>query len=266
VIKTNKNIFIRVWENHKKGILLLFLMILSLFFAAKSRYCRYSKQQIIQRYYAFFSFPVKKIKRLYKAEELNRKLVKEIIELSTRYQSISYIEKENSRLRALLKLKEHLPFKVLCAEVTGMQLSGIPEFVVLNKGTEENIKKDAAVVVQSGVVGRIAESHTGWSRCELLTSRTARISAMILRSRVKGIVQWEHGDVFCMKGVLKRSSVEIGDVVVTSGVSTIYPAGLFIGRVFKVTPAQDDMFKDVYLNSGVNFQTLEQVFIITTGK
>jgi len=218
----------------------------------------------LARYYGgVISSPVRRVKRMIRAEKQAEDLQYLVCLLAARQQQYAAMAYENNRLRSMLKLHEIQPFSLRAAEITSADMTAIPGSVCIGLGSDEGCGPDMAVIVPAGVAGRITASGKQCSSCQLLTDPEARISARVLRTGVKGIVRWERGDVFRLSGVLARADVTAGDVVVTSGQSNVYPGGLLIGQVVSAHTRPDAMFRDVLLRSAVNFQSLAQVFVIT---
>ncbi|MCG8608528.1 rod shape-determining protein MreC, partial [bacterium] len=88
------------------------------------------------------------------------------------------------------------------------------------------------------------------------------VSAKIQRSRVTGIITWSEGNQVVLAEVPKRSDVKVGDSVISSGFSTIFPEGLEIGRVSEIDEDTDGMFMRILVQPAVDFASLEEVFII----
>jgi len=267
VKRNRKKLIYNLWNNHRSGIVLFLFIIFSLIFILLNKTkCFIYLRGAASRYTAVFEYSAFRINRLFSSEKENRRLVLKLTELAALNQQYIFFSEENKRLRSLLKLKEHLPYNVIAADVTEMDMSGIPGYADINTGSNSGCVEDEAIIVPQGVVGRIVESGHDWSRVQLLTNPEARISARVMKTGDRGIVRWIHGDVFKMEGVLYRSSVKFGDIVVTSGVSSIFPGGLLIGRVSRVIQDQGAMFKNVFLRSSVNFQNLGIVFVVLNEK
>jgi len=169
---------------------------------------------------------------------------------------------ENRRLRRLLGFKERNTFDLIPADVIGMGTAGIPGAVHLNVGWEEGCRKNMVLMTDRGVVGKLLSVTQSRSVGQLLSDPNFRISAKVQRSRVLGIVRWLYGNVYLLEGVSQRSDVRLGDLVVTSGYSQIYPSGLAIGRVFEVSPGEKGLFQRVYLRTEVDLGALEELLIL----
>lgn len=202
------------------------------------------------------------IPRLLEARRENQRLIMKVGELSLREDQYREALLENRRLRKLLGFKKQGDFDFIPAEVVGIKTIGIPGLVYLNVGWEDGCKKNMVLMTDKGVVGKIVSVSKSTSVGELLTDPNFRISAKVERSRVLGIVRWLYGNVCTLEGVPRGSDVKIGDLIITSGYSQIYPPGLVIGRVFKVSQKNRDLFQNILLRTEVDFGTLEELLVL----
>jgi rod shape-determining protein MreC len=174
---------------------------------------------------------------------------------------------EAARLREVLELKRILPLETVVAEVTSRD--GMPWFrtLVLNKGTEDGVTLDSAVLSQTGVVGRVIAVGARAAKVQILLDRDAGAGVLIERTRVTGVLagQVSFADAgttdLVMKYVSSLADVVVGDVVVTSGLDRLFPKGLVVGRVRSVLPASG-LFKDILVSPSAQFDRLEEVLVV----
>jgi rod shape-determining protein MreC len=169
---------------------------------------------------------------------------------------------ENIRLRKLLEFKERSTFQLVTAEVTGFNPHLIFNGLILNEGRKRNIKKRDAVLTAEGLVGQIVRVDNNNSICQILLDRNSRISAQIQRNRELGVIAWDGGVNLKLLYVAKTIDVLTGDVVFTSGYSKIFPGNIKIGVVIDVSKANEGLFQDIVVQPAVNFNRLEEVFIV----
>ena len=169
---------------------------------------------------------------------------------------------ENARLRELLEFKSNSELTLIPAKVIGEWSNGFLNSVVLAAGTSDGLQRNMPVVTAQGLVGKIFSTANGYSVSQLLLDRNFRVSAKVQRSRVTGIVKWQGGTQVILAEVPTRSDVKVGDVVITSGFSTIFPEGLEIGRVTDCSEDKKEMFMTIQLTPAVDFSRLEEVFIV----
>ncbi len=169
---------------------------------------------------------------------------------------------ENQRLRDLLGFKAKSELQLVPAKLIGKQENGFINSIFLDAGSRDGLKKNMAVVTAQGLVGKIFRIGEQNATAQLLLDRNFRVSAMVQRSRVTGVVRWLGSNQVVLAEVPKRSDIRIGDKVVTSGLSTIFPGGLDIGVITQTDESRPGMLMDVLLYPTVDFSKLEEVFVV----
>jgi rod shape-determining protein MreC len=169
---------------------------------------------------------------------------------------------ENQRLRQMLAFKSESQLDLTPAKVIGIGGNEFIHSVILSVGSVDGVRKNMPVVTAQGLVGKIYSEGSNYATAQLLLDRNSKVSAMIQRSRVTGIINWYGGNQLILVGVPKRSDVKVGDAVVTSGYSSIFPGGLKIGLVTRITEEVQDMFMKIIVKPVVDFTKLEEVFVI----
>jgi rod shape-determining protein MreC len=114
-----------------------------------------------------------------------------------------------------------------------------------------------------GVVGKIIETNVTQSIIETALSPGLKISALDQRSRVNGIIEYSNLSNLRFKYAFAESDIQAGDTIITSGLGGIFPRGLNIGTVIKKQPDPTRFFQYVEVKPSVNFNTLDEIFILT---
>ena len=177
--------------------------------------------------------------------------------------------REAQRLRELLQLREVLPLQTLVAEVIARD--GVPWFrtVTLNKGARQGIVLNAPVISPNGVVGRVIRLGPEAAVVQLLLDQESGIGVRIERSRVTGVVAGQVDSAGQLTGDLQMKYVPMladvveGDLVITSGLDRIYPAGLVVGRVRQVKLGTG-VSKEILVAPSARFDRLEEVLVVRT--
>lgn len=170
---------------------------------------------------------------------------------------------ENERLRALLEFKERSPFELVSADVVGKTLDLMRNTITVNVGENDGVKPTMPLISDAGLVGRVIEASSRYAVGQLMVNRDFRASAKIQRSRVVGIIAWTGGEHIELRNVPKTQDVAVGDVVVTSEYSNVFPRDIKIGVVSSVTQHEGGLFKRIQIIPSVDFALLEHVFVIT---
>lgn len=192
----------------------------------------------------------------------NRILREQNVTLSEELIRLREAKMENIRLRQLLDLKERSPFTYVSATVVGKTLNLLQNTITIDVGQNDGIRPNMPIVTDEGLVGRVISTSPRYGIGQILWNKDFRASAKVERDRVDGILQWEGGEHLSLKNVAKTLDVQVGDVVITSEYSSIYPRGIKIGVVTKTSQAPGALFQTVEITPSVDFSRLEQVFII----
>lgn len=168
----------------------------------------------------------------------------------------------NDRLRDLLHFKKKIHGGVVAAEVIARDTSAWFKAVIIDKGEKDTIKKGMAVVVSEGIVGQVVDVSTDYSKVLLMIDHNSSIDAMVRRTRARGVVLGESARRCQFNYVLRKNDVEVGDIVISSGLDGVYPKGLVVGNVVSVVKRSYGIFQEVTLMPGVDFEKLEEVLVI----
>ncbi len=120
-----------------------------------------------------------------------------------------------------------------------------------------------AVISTAGVVGKLITVSPDASRVLLINDHNSAVDAFDQRSRARGIIAGVVEDGLIMKYVDRTEDVKAGDVVITSGMDGIFPRGLLVGEVVKVSQEGPGLFLNVQVKPAVDFRKLEQVLVLT---
>ena len=194
----------------------------------------------------------------------NRVLREQNLRLSLELMKLREARLENRRLRSLLQFRAEAEGvgSYLAAKVIARDPDRIPNTILIDVGRSDGVEKRMPVVTADGLVGRVLEAQRWTSVVVLLLDQNCRVSAVVQREgRIQGIVHCENGTLY-LKNVKMRTEIDVGDVVVSSGLGGIFPKGLLAGRVASVGQGDRGLFQEVVLTPGVNFLSLEEVFVL----
>lgn len=177
--------------------------------------------------------------------------------------------KENQRLRLLLDLKDRAPdVPTVSARVVGTSPTPLFRSVRIDRGTDQGVHVGAAVVNHEGVVGRVAAVSGGWADVMLMVDANSSTDVRILRTRerarVRGLGEDEELNLR-VEYLPRTEDVRPGDLLVTSGVGTVFPKGLLVGRVVSVEKRAFGLYQQAKVEPVVDFGRLEEVMVIPRG-
>jgi rod shape-determining protein MreC len=224
------------------------------------------KQQQIARILSFsifypFQYYISQSTRVKNIFAENRKLKEDNASQAASIALLKEQAQESGRLEGLLKLENNYSFDLQVARVAAREPSKISRGLIISAGKENGIAAYMPVFTSQGVVGKVIQVLPHLSMVQLLSDPSNRTSVMLQRSREVGILETENGDDFFIR-YRTHADVNPGDTVVTSGLGGVYLKGLMIGIVSRVDANQDPLFKKVQVKVSVDFDRLEEVFVI----
>jgi rod shape-determining protein MreC len=169
----------------------------------------------------------------------------------------------NARLRHMLGFENEIPWPMIAAQVVGKDPSPWSKTIIVDKGTRAGIRQGAPVVIPEGIVGVVVEASARSAKVLLLIDPNSAVDALVQRTRARGIVKGG-GTGYCVFDyVLRKHSISVGDIVVSSGLDGVFPKGLPVGRISEIVRLNAGIFQKVSLTTSVDFEILEEVFVIT---
>lgn len=195
-------------------------------------------------------------------------------ELVARYErlerSATEISQENARLREQLGFSQDLIYRHIPAELIGRDPDNLFSAMIINKGRRSGVEKDMAVVAWQGgsqaLVGRVIQVSAFESLVLPLYDSNLLVASRFAASRYEGILegQGSSDSPLRMRFIPKRARDEIsrGDLIVSSGITGIYPPGLSIGRVTGIIYREHEISMEAEVEPLIDFSRLEYVFVI----
>ena len=192
----------------------------------------------------------------------NRELKQQIEELRIEQVRLNEDAMQARRLQALLGFKEQYISKTMAAQVIGTSGTEQSRSVFIDKGQRDGVKPDMAVITGDGVVGKVLNVWSSTSQVLLINDFTSGAGAIIEKSRVQGVVAGSRSGEVTMNNVMSDETVQPGEAVVTSGGDRIFPKGLPIGTVTRVSPGHQ-LFLDIRVRPAADLSKLEEVLVVT---
>ncbi len=195
-------------------------------------------------------------------DQENQRLKEEVEHLRLDNSILNELLLENDRLRASLDFRKLQPLSTIMVEVIGKDISPASSTMTINKGSDSGIRKDMAVITSAGVVGKIQAVLPGTSKVLLLTDPGSTLAVRVQRNREEGLLEGKL--INCaLKYVSYYADIQAGDLLVTSGLDGIYPKGLAVATVVKVTKREANPFQTVVAVPSVRLSRLEEVLVLT---
>ena len=185
-------------------------------------------------------------------------------QLVQQYSQMEEYKQEAQRLQKLLDLKDTYQIEGTGARVIGRSSEAWSQTVIINKGSDDGVSTGQTVMGTSGVVGQIVSTSSHTATVRLLTDPQSGAAAMVQSSRAEGILRGSLVGLLYLEDLDADAEVNVGDVVVTSGLGGSYARGLIIGTVVKVDAQQGDTSRRAVISPNDAISTLEDVLVVSS--
>lgn len=170
---------------------------------------------------------------------------------------------DSIKVDSLLKVQR---FKYYPAKVVNSFVNMQDNYITIHRGANQGLvpHKDWGVISPQGIVGRLVSVGGNFSVVMSALHHDFRISSILKKGGETGSVSWDGADprFLTMINIPKSAQVAVGDTVLTSNVSDIYPAGIIVGTVAAVDDNKSSNFYKLKLKTATNFSTVQYVYII----
>jgi rod shape-determining protein MreC len=192
----------------------------------------------------------------------NRSLKAQLERMSLDQARMSQDADQARRLQALLSFKEQFISQTMAAQVIGASGSELSRSVYIDKGEKDHIKPDMAVITADGIVGKVLRVYRSTSQVLLINDQTSGVGALLDKTRLQGILRGTSAGEAVLEKVMSDETVPAGELVLTSGGDGVFPKGLLVGRVTKVS-AGNDLFLNIHVRPAADLSKLEEVLVVT---
>ena len=155
-------------------------------------------------------------------------------------------------------------YQIFKAHVIRNSLNQADNYITLDKGSSSGIRPEMGVVDGNGVVGIVYKTSPNYSLVISVLNSKSSISCKIVGSEYFGYLKWEHGDsrYAYLKDLPRHAEFNLGDTVVTSGYSTVFPAGVMVGTVDDMSDSNDGLSYLLKIKLATDFGELGDVRVI----
>ena len=193
----------------------------------------------------------------------NDALSRQNASLRTLIPDVFYIDSALKQLVVDTIHKQQYTF--LTAKVVNNSINRRNNYLTLNKGSMQGIKPEMGVVSAEGIVGIVKDVSEHYCSVLSFLHKDTRISARFKKSGYIGSMVWEGSDAThgALTDIAKHVKISLGDTIVTSSFSSIFPEGVMIGTVDEVDPNTGNNFQDIRVKLSTSFGNLTYVYIIS---
>lgn len=203
---------------------------------------------------------------LVRVKEQNAALQAENLELRRQVRALQLATERSERLERLLSMRSDILAETVAARVVGVETS--PTFRVLrvriDRGAAE-VRPGMPVLAAAGVVGRVARTYGPYSDVLLAVDARSSVDVVLPRIGSRGVLKGSASeDLYRCRidYLLRQDEVKVGDQVVTSGLLSIFPADIPVGKVVAIRKQAFGLYQEVEVEPAVDFNKLREVLVV----
>jgi len=192
----------------------------------------------------------------------NEQLILDNQKLLLQVSALEDLEKENQTLREALEINLQKDFEMVFSQIISKDIS--EDFILIDKGSEDNILKDMPVINQEMVLfGKISEVYGSFSRVALITNENCVFDAKTIGKEIYGIVKGKGNSNLYFDLISREVELKEKDVLVTTALGGKFPQNLLIGEVEKVIKEDTKPFQSADIKPFFDLEKTDNLFIIT---
>jgi rod shape-determining protein MreC len=258
-----KKIFSFIVENKHHALFISCTLIsFSLLFTdASTKNVELFRSRVIDIFSSLYK-PVTWIKYSYTLDKENTLLREKVLQLSLQVSSMQFLESENQRLQNLLSFQRENQLTLLPSKVINKGILPNINSLTIDVGKKAGVLNNDPVLTPKGVIGKVLISGETSSMVQLIKDINYRLSVRILPNGSTGILRWYGNNKCQIREVQKNALVRVGDGVVTSGFSNIYPKDLPVGTVSGIIDKMGSFEKIILVQITEDIESLLDVFVV----
>lgn len=213
--------------------------------------------------YEFFTVP----RDVASLRQQNAELSAQISQLEAQVIQLQQQLSEADVLYSLLNFARARPEnQYVAASVIGRDPSPFLHYIVIDKGSDDSLRRGMPVVTQQGLAGRIDAVTSSAARVQLITDPSSAVNVQLQSTQTEAILTGSITGDIVLKMIPQDLVVQTGEVVLTSGLGGNYPANIFIGQVISVLHKENELFQEAAIQPLVDYKSLKAVLVITNFK
>jgi rod shape-determining protein MreC len=194
----------------------------------------------------------------------NADLKKQLDDMRIQQAAIAQDALQGHRLQAILDFQQHYVTTTVAAQVIGTSGIDLSRVVYIDKGREEGLKPDQAVITPDGIVGKIRDVFPHTAQVLLIDDQSSGAGVLLSTSRIRAILRGASPGRVVINNLTADSRIKPGETVLTSGGDQVFPRGLPVGTVESIAPDLDHQpYTIIQVRPAANLSQLEEVLVIT---
>lgn len=248
--------------NRDTVALILCLTLSILFYFSSSSPVVNSVKTEISDFISIITYPKSYYSGLMLIQEENSILEQKLVRMNMLNSQLLKYEKENSELKKLLNFYNEQPWSLQIAKVVNDNYSFLMRTITINLGIKNGIETNLPVIDINGLIGKIEIVGDRASNVQLITDKNFIVSVRVGNDMSIGEFKATHKKLGIVYGVRKTADVKVGDIVYTSGISTIYPDSIPLAKVVNINRHNDKPFQDIEVEILADLINFNNVFVV----
>jgi rod shape-determining protein MreC len=194
----------------------------------------------------------------------NKNLQSQLDQLRLEEASLAEDARQGQRLQTLLGFQEKYIYKTVAAQVIGASGTEESHVLFIDKGSSDGLASDMPVITPDGIVGKTRDVFEHASQVLEISDPTSGAGVILQQTRIQGVMRGNSWGQPQIVNISPDDRIKQGEPVLTSGGDSIYPRGLAVGTVDRVTPDPEGTLVNVLVKPSANLSKLEEVLVITS--
>ena len=199
-------------------------------------------------------------------KEENEALKEENSELEQSLRELENIKTQNETLKEYLNLTEKYgEYKTIPGYVINKEISNYSKTIVINIGSDDGVEENMTVIADAGLVGHVISVTNSTAKVQTIIDTASSVSCSMSTTQDSIVCKGTLDEETQLKAMYIPTDANIiqGDSIETSGLGGIYPKGIHVGTVKKVTNTQNLTVRYATVETAVDFEKLNTVLVIT---
>ena len=198
----------------------------------------------------------------------NEELSAKNAELENKLVEYDRMKEENTRLREIFNYAQaNTNYDYLGCNIIGYSGGNISNGYIIDKGLNHGVEKDMVVITSVGLVGKVTKASSNFSIVQTILNENIAVAAMVESTNettgiLQGINDNKNKNLTQLSNIPMDSAIKEGDIILTSGLGSMYPKGIRIGEVTSVEVDNVGIMKKAVVKPYVDFNKLQELFVI----
>ena len=198
----------------------------------------------------------------------NEELSAKNAELENKLVEYDRMKEENTRLREIFNYAQaNANYDYLGCNIIGYSCGNISNGYIIDKGLNHGVEKDMVVITSVGLVGKVTKASSNFSIVQTILNENIAVAAMVESTNettgiLQGINDNKNKNLTQLSNIPMDSAIKEGDIILTSGLGSMYPKGIRIGEVNSVEVDNVGIMKKAVVKPYVDFNKLQELFVI----